>query len=84
MLEVIDMETHTQNMIVVYVTDAEKAEIKLSAKKKGMSRYLLDLHLENKRNLTSRRSRAADSCTHKNSSYNIQIGKYCKDCGKEL
>lgn len=66
------METHTQNMIVVYVTDVEKAEIKLSAKKKGMSRYLLDLHLENKRNLTSRQSRVAGA------------DENCEDCREEF
>ena len=38
---------HTQNMIVVYVSDEEKRQIKLSAyiNGKSMSRYLLDLYL---------------------------------------
>lgn len=40
---------HTQNAVVVYVTNEEKKEIKKTAKEcdKSMSRYLLDLHLEN-------------------------------------
>jgi len=40
---------HTQNMIVVYVTNQEKEEIRLVAKAhaKSMSRYLLDLHFKN-------------------------------------
>lgn len=38
---------HTENMIVVYVSDEEKEQIRDLAKKyrKSMSRYLLDLHL---------------------------------------
>ena len=43
------MAAHTQNMIVVYVTNQEKEEIRLVAKAyaKSMSRYLLDLHFKN-------------------------------------
>lgn len=42
-------KAHTQDAVVVYVTKEEKKEIKETAKKAGksMSRYLLDLHLEN-------------------------------------
>jgi len=42
--------THTQATITVYVTKAEKNDIKNSAiiKKKSMSKYLLDLHLSQK------------------------------------
>jgi len=38
---------HTQNTIVVYMTNEEKERIRISAKlySKSMSRYLLDLYL---------------------------------------
>ena len=39
-------ETHTQDTIVVYVTVEEKESIRKAAGKKGMSKYLLDLHLK--------------------------------------
>jgi len=44
------MVPHTQNSIVVYVSNGEKKEINRAAKivKKSMSRYLLDLHLKHK------------------------------------
>jgi len=37
---------HTEDMVVVYVNDEEKIEIKNTAKEcgKSMSKYLLDLH----------------------------------------
>ena len=40
---------HTQNSVVVYVSNTEKEEIRDNAKKvgKSMSQYLLDLHKEN-------------------------------------
>lgn len=37
-------ETHTQTSITVCVTVEEKQTIKRIAGKKGMSKYLLDLH----------------------------------------
>lgn len=39
-------KTHTQDIIVVYVTTKEKEKIKKVAGSKGMSKYLLDLHKE--------------------------------------
>lgn len=42
-------ETHTQNVIAVYVTHKEKEDIRKAAGEKGMSKYLLDLHLSDKR-----------------------------------
>jgi len=38
---------HTENSVVVYVDDEEKESVRQQAKKQGksMSRYLLDLHL---------------------------------------
>lgn len=43
-----DKETHTQEVIAVYVTKEEKEDIRKAAGKKGMSKYLLDLHLNRK------------------------------------
>ena len=46
---------HTQNSVTVYTSDAEKEEIRDTAKKAGksMSQYLLDLHKENIRPYSS-------------------------------
>ena len=45
------MKDNTLPIIVIYMTDEEKADIRECAKQAGkpMSRYLLDLHLSSKR-----------------------------------
>ena len=49
MIDIKVRKAHTQDAVVVYVSKEEKKEIKTTAKRigKSMSRYLLDLHLEN-------------------------------------
>lgn len=47
-MEIKIRKAHTQDAVVVYVSDEEKKEIKKTAReeRKSMSRYLLDLHLK--------------------------------------